>query len=115
MSGFGRAGGSRLKDPSQYIDARHKALAPFRHWNLLFLGVCPDCQGQGYSSLLLRPMLRRIEEEALPCFLETMDASNVPRYQHFGFQVIEKSLVPGTELTTWAMLRDGTTADSRTS
>ncbi len=115
IGGFGKAGGSRLKNPSQYIDARHEALTPFNHWNLLFLGVAPERQGQGYSSLLRRPMLARFDDERLPCFLETMDARNVPRYQHFGFQIIEKSLVPGTELSTWAMLRDGTTADSRTS
>lgn len=115
IAGFEQAGGSRLKDPSLFIDARHKALTHYKHWNLLFLGVSPDNQGQGYASLLLRPGLARIDAEGMPCFLETMDERNVPRYQHFGFEVIEQSPVPGTELTTWAMLRDGTTADSRAS
>lgn len=108
IAGFGKAGGSRLKDPSLYIDARHRALAPFRHWILLFLGVAPEHQGRGYSSRLLRPMLHRFDEEQLPCFLETMDAANVPRYQHLGFEVVEQSPVPGTDLTTWAMLRQST-------
>jgi len=27
-------------------------------------------------------------------------------YKHLGFAVIEKSTIPGTKLTNWAMLRD---------
>ena len=105
MAGFGRAAGSRLLGPSRHIDARHKALVPFRHWFLALLGVAPEFQGQGYPGALLRPMLASIDAEGLPCYLETMDARNVPRYEHFGFRVIEESRVPDTDLTSWAMLR----------
>ena len=105
IAGFGSAAGSRLLGPSRHIDTRHKALVPFRHWFLALLGVAPEFQGQGYPGALLRPMLASIDTEGLPCYVETMDARNVPRYEHFGFRVIEESRVSGTDLTSWAMLR----------
>jgi hypothetical protein len=51
-------------------------------------------------------MLARIDEEGLPCYLETMDPNDVPLYKHFGFKVVDESTVPATSLTNWAMLRD---------
>jgi len=103
---FGIFGGSRMRDLGQYLDAVHSRLAPFKHWFLQAIGVDPQFQGRGYASKLLRPMLSRINEEGLPCYLETLEEQNVPLYEHFGFQVIEESSVPDTTLTNWAMLRD---------
>ena len=89
----------------EHIDAIHKRLAPFRHWFLQAIGVDPRFQGKGYAGKLLRPMFSRIDAEGLPCYLETLDETNVLLYEHFGFRVVEKSTVPETELTSWAMLR----------
>lgn len=105
IAGFGRVAGARLLGPGRYVDARHEALVPFRHWMLALLGVAPEFQGQGCPSALLNPMLASIDARGLPCYVETMDARNVPRYEHFGFKVIEESIIPGTDLTSWAMLR----------
>jgi ribosomal protein S18 acetylase RimI-like enzyme len=104
--GVGRYGGSRMRGLSQYIDAVHGRLAPFKHWFLQAIGVDPQFQGKGYASKLLRPMLARTDEEGLPCYLETLEGQNVRVYEHFGFKVIEESNVPNTSLTNWAMLRD---------
>ncbi len=104
--GFGRYGGSRMRGLGQYIDAVHSRLAPFKHWFLQAIGVDPQFQGRGYASKLLRPMLSRIDEEGLPCYLETLEGQNVRLYEHFGFKVIEESNIPDTNLTNWAMLRD---------
>ena len=103
---FGIYRGSRMKGLGQYIDAVHSRLAPFKHWFLQAIGVDPQFQGRGYASKLLRPMLSRIDEEGLPCYLETLEEQNVRLYEHFGFKVIEESKVPNTNLTNWAMLRD---------
>jgi len=105
--GFGIYGGSRMKGLGQYIDAVHSRLAPFKHWYLQAIGVDPKFQGRGYASKLLRSMLSRIDEEGLPCYLETLDEQNVSLYEHFGFKVIEESNIPETTLTNWAMLREG--------
>jgi len=104
--GVARYGGARMRGLGQYIDAVHGRLAPFKHWFLQAIGVDPQFQGRGYASKLLRPMLARIDEEGLPCYLETLEGQNVRLYEHFGFKVTEESNVPNTSLTNWAMLRD---------
>lgn len=103
--GFVRNGAGRMKRSSDYMDTRHKRLAPDKHWYLQVIGVSPQFQGQGYSGKLIRPMLARIEREYIPCYLETLDERNVKIYEHFGFEMIEKSAIPKTSLTNWAMLR----------
>jgi len=105
LFGFGRYGGSKMRRMDAYIDEIHKRLVPYPHWFLQAVGVDPRYKGQGYASRLLKPMLARIDEEGLPCYLETHDESNVSLYEHFGFTVIEKSTIPETNLTNWAMLR----------
>ncbi len=69
------------------------------------IGIVPKFQGKGYASSLIRPMLSRIDKENLSCYLETIDEKNVAIYQHFGFEIIERSIVPETGFTNWAMLR----------
>jgi len=104
--GFGMYGGFRMRRLGEHIDAVHKRLAPFKHWFLQTIGVDPQFQGKGYAGKLLKPMFARIDEEGLPCYLETLDETNVPLYEHFSFKVIEKSTIPQTSLTNWAMLRE---------
>ena len=87
------------------ISSLRKRHAPFRHWYLLLLGVDPLFKGKGYAGNLLRAMLARLDEEHLPCYLETQNGKNVTIYQHYGFKVVAEVLVPGTEIALWAMLR----------
>ena len=103
--GLGRYGGSKIKDFNDYIDRVHHRHAPFKHWFLQTIGVAPRFQGKGYASKLLRPMLSKIDKEHLPCYLETIDEKNVSKYERFGFEIIDKSIVPETKFTNWAMLR----------
>ena len=95
-----------MKYPGEYIDAMHKRLAPFKHWFLQTIGVDPQFQGKGYAGELLRPMFARMDKEGLPCYLETLDEQNIQLYEHFGFKVVEKAIIPKTSLTSWAMLRE---------
>jgi len=104
--GLGRYGGGRMRHIGEHIDAVHQRLAPFKHWFLQTIGVDPQFQGKGYAGKVLRPMFFRIDEEGLPCYLETLDEQNVQLYEHFGFKVVEKATIPKTSLTNWAMLRD---------
>ena len=104
--GFGRYGGGRMRQLGEYVDVVHQRLSPFRHWFLQVIGVDPQFQGKGCAGKLLRPMLARIDEEGLSCYLETLDEHNVALYEHFNFTVIDKSTIPGTNLTNWAMLRE---------
>lgn len=102
---FGRQGASRMRAYGRYIDNLHRKLVPYPHCYLQIIGVDPAYQGQGFSSQLVRPMLECIDQEHLPCFLETNTEKNVAIYQRFGFEVVSVDKVPGTELTSFAMLR----------
>jgi len=102
---FGRYGGSKMRSLGAYIDETHKRLVPYPHWFLQVVGVEPRYKGQGYASRLLKPILSRTDREGLPCYLETHDENNVALYKHLDFAVIEKSTIPGTNFTNWAMLR----------
>ena len=107
---FGRQGASRIQAYGRYVDNLHRKLVPYPHWYLQIIGVDPKYQGQGFSSQLIRPMLERIDREHLPCFLETNIEKNVAIYQRFGFGVVSEDEIPGTELTSFAMLRKAQTA-----
>ena len=103
--GIGRFGGSKMRHFNDYIDSVHQRVVPFNHWFLQAIGIGPRFQGKGFASLLIRPMLSRIDKENLVCYLETIDEKNVAIYQHFGFEIVERSFVPETGFTNWAMLR----------
>ena len=96
---------SRQRSITKYIFSMHKCHAPFRHWFLDSIGVDPMFQGKGYAGILLKAMFARIDQEHLPCYLETQNEKNVSIYQHYGFKVVEESAIPGTEFSNWAMLR----------
>jgi ribosomal protein S18 acetylase RimI-like enzyme len=103
---LGSKAASQLRSFGDYVSSVHKRHVPFRHWYLLGLGVDPDYQGQGYANTLLKTMFTRIDKEHLPCYLETQNSNNVPIYQHYGFKVVEESIVPNTKVINWAMLRE---------
>ena len=103
--GLVRYGGSKMKAFNEYIDSVHQYNAPFKHWFLQVIGVAPRFQGKGYAGKLLRSMFSNIDKEQLPCYLETVSEKNVSIYERFGFKIIDKSIVPKTKFTNWAMLR----------
>jgi len=102
---FARQGANRLRSYGAYVDKLHRKLVPYPHWYLQIIGVDPAYQGQGFSGRLIRPVLERIDRERMPSFLETNTEKNVTIYRRFGFEVISEDKMPGTEVTTFAMLR----------
>ena len=96
----------KMKAVGDHIDSVKARLAPARHMFLQTLGVDPIHQGKGYAGKLLTPMLIRLDEDKLPCYLETLDEKNVGLYEHFGFKLLDESAIPGTPLRNWAMLRE---------
>jgi ribosomal protein S18 acetylase RimI-like enzyme len=93
----------------RFVDNLHRRLVPYPHWYLQIIGVDPAYRGQGFSSRLLRPVLERIDRERMPCFLETNAGKNVAIYRRFGFGVLSEDKMPGTEVTSFAMLRKAQT------
>lgn len=104
--GIGRHGGTKLRHFNDYIDSVHQRVAPFKHWFLQAIGIAPRFQGEGFASMLLRPMLSKIDKEYLPCYLETIDEKNISMYEHYGFKIIDISNIPDTKFTNWGMLRE---------
>ena len=102
---FGRQGAGRMWSYIRFVDDLHRKLVPYPHWYLQIIGVDPAHQGQGFSSRLLRPVLERIDRERMPCFLETNNEKNVAIYRRSGFEVVSEDKMPGTEVTSFAMLR----------
>jgi len=101
----GRKVVSRVLSFFDYAFQVHSRHAPFPHWYGGILGVDPRFQGRGYMSALMKPILARIDQEHLPCYIETNNEENLPIHKHYGFEVVEVSTVPGSDVTHWAMLR----------
>ena len=104
--GLFRHGIYKMKVVGDHLDSVKKRLAPPEHMFLQTIGVEPEHRGKGLAGKLINPMLVRLDEGKLPCYLDTLDGKNVGIYEHFGFKLLDESVVPGTELTSWAMLRE---------
>ena len=80
--------------------------APPRHLYLGLLAVAPEHQGKGYASALLKPMLKKLDEEKMACYLETQNLKNVAMYRHFGFTQVQQTCLPGSDIPFYLMLRE---------
>ena len=95
----------KLTSVGTFVSKIHHRLINFPHWHLSPMGVKPEYQGKGHGSKLMRSMLRKLDEEKLPCFLETQNKNNVEIYKHYGFNIIDKTTIPDAKLEHWSMLR----------
>ncbi|AZM87373.1 GNAT family N-acetyltransferase [Streptomyces sp. W1SF4] len=90
------------------LAARHAPQEP--HWYLALIGADPAGQGRGHGSALLRSGLAKADAAGLPVYLESSKPSNLPVYEHFGFEVLGEVELPGGGPTLWAMRRAPRTA-----
>jgi predicted N-acetyltransferase YhbS len=74
-------------------------------WGLGPIAVLPTAQGRGVGAALMRSTLRKIDAAMLPCFLATQDTSNVPLYEHFGFQLVREDVIAET-VPHYTMIRN---------
>jgi len=82
-----------------------REIAPKPHMYLAHLSVAPEFQRRGFASKLVRPMLKRLDAEKLPAYLETQNLRNVAMYERFGFRLEREDAFPGTNLTMYLMIR----------
>ena len=83
-----------------------KQHAPARHMYLALLAVDPVHQGKGFAGALLKPMLKRLDAERLPAYLETQNMKNVAMYEHFGFKLVHETSLFDGNYPIHAMLRE---------
>ena len=88
-----------------HCEKLRKKYAPPRHCYLATLAVDPEQQGKGLASLLLKPMLKRLDQEKMPCYVETQNMKNVAMYTHFGFDLVHETHMPGGDYPIYLMLR----------
>jgi len=88
-----------------HVTGVRERLMPGRYWYLQMVGVLPELQHKGYGSKLIKPLLSRAERENLPVYLETQLESNATLYEHYGFKVEDSSVIPGTKVRSWAMVK----------
>ncbi len=86
LPGYLRGFGRRLGHGSALLSSCAKVHPREPHWYLYAIGVAPEHQGAGVGAALLRSGLARCDRDRLPAYLESSKLSNVPLYQHFGFQ-----------------------------
>ena len=84
-----------------------KKYTNYEDWYLYNLCIDKKCQGKKIASKLIKPLIEYFRINKKVCYLETNWDKNVPIYEHFGFKVMEKSLVPGSNVEHYAMLFDG--------
>jgi ribosomal protein S18 acetylase RimI-like enzyme len=75
------------------------------HMYLAVLAVDPVYHGKGYASALIKPMLKRLDETRVPCYLKTHNPKNVSMYQHFGFKLVFEGNIPRTSSPIFALLK----------
>ena len=89
----------------KYQEERHRALVPFDHWYFQNIAIEPEEQGKGNGSLLISTMLKTIESDGLPVFVETNTEKAASIYQKHGFEILEYTIIPETDVPLWCMLR----------
>ena len=69
-----------------------------RFFHLYLIGVLPECQGKGYASKLMNPILGKMTENSIPVYLETANTNNVKIYEKKGFKVYDSWFKSGLKL-----------------
>ena len=75
-------------------------------WYLYNLSVRQSAQGKGIASKLMKPMLHFCDDEKMIAYLETNKESNVQLYNHYGFQLQETQMVPGSSVQHYSLVRN---------
>ena len=82
-----------------------KRFSDDRTWYLMTFAVRAGKTHHGLGSEILRPVLDWMDKNHYSVYLETHKAVNVEMYEHFGFQVVDICMVPGSQIKQYGMLR----------
>ena len=76
----------RAGDVRTLFELFEENLPAGRYYHLEWWATHRDHAGRGLGATLLRANLERIDAERLPCYLESTNPRNIPRYEGFGFR-----------------------------
>ena len=108
-SGLGIIG--RLLTYETYAMNLKKEVTDNYDWYLYNLSIKKDAQGKGIASKLMRPMLQFCDDEKMVAYLETNKESNVSLYEHYGFELMNKEIIPQTTVMHYSMVKYQTTRE----
>lgn len=103
----------RLLNYENYAMKLKEKYSDHNCWYLYSLTVHQDYQNKGLASRVMRPMLDFFDATGQSCYLETNKDANVAMYEHFGFELMEKGVIPGTDVIHCAMRRKPNPTESR--
>ncbi|MDD4184957.1 MAG: GNAT family N-acetyltransferase [Candidatus Izemoplasmatales bacterium] len=89
----------------KWITRLHKLYLKKSYCCLDILVIDPSFQGQGFSSILIKPKLLDLSLNNEIAFLETQNKNNVNIYEHFGFKLIYQEKLPKTEILSYGMVK----------
>ena len=101
---LGKEIGSKMRVLKPLEKDRKQNIKP-PYYYLFIIGVAPEYQKKGYASNLLQTMIKKTDKDRKPLYLETGKESNVLLYEHFGFQLIKKIILPEVNVPMWEMVR----------
>ena len=93
----------RMQNVVDVIDALTADLGHEPQWYMHLIAVAPEYAGMHFASRLLMPMIKRAENEGLPCSLITQRMENVKRYEHWGFKVVKEMGVKDSKERFYSM------------
>ena len=98
-------GAQRARAIFRQIESNHKKYAGEPHFYLDNIGVVASARGRGLSSRLIRPFLEMADSQRVVAYTDTVSESNVPLYEHFGFECVEQNPIISTGITVYALKR----------
>lgn len=96
----------RLLNYENYAMKLKKKYSDDNCWYLYSLTVHPEYQHNGLAKKAMQPMLDFFDNTGQSCYLETNKDCNVSMYEHFGFTLLEKGEIPGTNVVHYALRRE---------
>ena len=74
-------------------------------WYFYNLTVKPECQGKGQATLLLKAIFDFMDNQKQDLYLETHKKENISLYEHYGFELLEETSIPKSNVVQYAMIR----------
>lgn len=90
---------------SEHMRAIHAASLGGPHMYLSTIGIDEKYRGKGLLSDLMQPGLEKADRENIPCYLDTHNEKNIGLYARYGFEIAAESVIPGSDVRHWAMIR----------
>jgi ribosomal protein S18 acetylase RimI-like enzyme len=82
-----------------------ESLMKRKYWYLNVIAVCPDHQGKGFATKLIKQIIERATENNEDVYLETQNKNNIAIYERYGFKLIETYPFENTGISHFCMIK----------